>query len=209
MFKNVNSKTPVEVKVMIPLIVLYLIILTVSIIPIPNMILAVITTFITLIAYFLIKSLLNAEKLIIKQQKKKLNTFHEMFVRLSEENKKLSGELEQTFHDFDKHVMSSKTDLFGRITYASKALQRVSGYTEEEMVGNPQNMLRHPEMDAATFEELWSVIQNDGIWSGKIKNKTKTGNYYCINAIISPIYDYNNNKIGYSAITQDVTLKEV
>lgn len=163
---------------------------------------------ITIVIYSFITYIINAEEVIIHEHKKKLNHFQELFVNLSEENKKLSGELEQQFTDFDTYVISSKTDLFGRITYVSKALSDISGYTKKEMIGKPHSIVRHSDMPKEAFKDMWNTIEHDRIWSGEVKNKTKNGDHYWVKAIVSPIYDSDWNKIGYNSIRQDITAEK-
>jgi len=164
-----------------------------------------IATISTVLIYLFINFILDSEEKVLKEHNKKLNDFHELFTNLSEENKKLTGELEHLFTDFDTYVISSKTDLFGRITYTSKALQKISGYTEEEMLGKPHNILRHHDMPASAFKNMWEVIEDDRIWSGEVKNLKKCGGFYWVRSIVSPIYDNTGGKIGYNSIRQDIT----
>ena len=108
----------------------------------------------------------------------------------------------------DQNVIFSKTDLKGIITHASEAFCKISGYTKEELIGNPHNMVRHPDMPMETFMYLWSVIPTGETWSGDIKNLKKDGSHYWVNATITPEYDYNGNHIGYLAIRKDIELQK-
>jgi len=196
-------------KIAIPLFFIYTIIVLTTMVPLPSYVLFGITTIVTILAYHFFKYIIEREEKIIHDYNKKLNDFHEIFINLSEENKKLTGELEVLFTDFDNYVISSKTDLFGRITYASKALLKISGYSEKEMVGKPHNILRHPDMPKEAFKQMWDTIEDGGIWSGEVKNKKKDGGFYWVRAIISPIYDSDGAKIGYNSIRQDITKEKI
>jgi len=201
----IQNKISKKTKVLIPLFLTYIILLLSTIMPLPSYILIGLASISTLLVYFFTEELLKSEQYIIEEREKELSTFLKMFADLSEENKKLSGELEQFFTDFDTYVISSKTDLFGRITYASKAFQKISGYTEEEMLGSSHNILRHPDMDSSVFKEMWETIEDGNIWTGDIKNLKKDGSFYWVRTIISPIIDIDGGKIGYNSIRQDIT----
>ena len=108
----------------------------------------------------------------------------------------------------DQNVIFSKTDLRGIITHASKAFCEISGYTKDELVGQPHNMVRHPDMPMETFMYLWSVIPTGETWSGDIKNLKKDGSHYWVNATITPEYDYEGNHIGYVAVRKDIELQK-
>jgi PAS domain S-box-containing protein len=114
-------------------------------------------------------------------------------------------ELEQLLQNFDENVIASNSDLDGVITYASKALSAISGYQNNELLGRPHSLLRHPDTPKETFEDLWQTIASGGTWKGEIKNRTKDGSFYWVDAIITPDYDAEGNHIGYSAIREDIT----
>lgn len=105
----------------------------------------------------------------------------------------------------DKNIITSSTDLAGRITYISEAFCNISGYSKEELLGKKHSIVKHSDMPSSLYEELWSTITKDKIWRGEIKNKIKDGDFYWVDATIYPIYDENNKKIGYTAIRVDIT----
>lgn len=108
----------------------------------------------------------------------------------------------------DQNIIVSKTDKEGFITYASQAFAKISGYTKEELIGRPQNIVRHPDTPKETFRELWQTISRGETWSGEFKNRTKQGGYYWVSMTISPTFDYEGRISGYMAIRQDVTDKK-
>jgi diguanylate cyclase (GGDEF)-like protein/PAS domain S-box-containing protein len=108
----------------------------------------------------------------------------------------------------DKNVLTSSTDLRGKITYASEAFCLLSQYTKEELVGANHNIIRHEEMTEDIFKDLWSTVSKGKVWKGEIKNKKKDGTFYWVESIISPDYDLYENIIGYTAIRTDITLKK-
>ncbi len=209
LLKYFQINTSKRAKILVPLFFIYGMLALTTMLPLPSYILVTIASVVTFLVYFFIDFILESEQKIIKEHQKELNDFHELFVNLSDENKKLTGELEHLFTDFDNYVISSKTDLFGRITYVSRALQKISGYTEEEMLGKPHNILRHPDMPASAFKDMWETIEDNRIWSGEVKNLKNDGGFYWVRAIVSPIYDTDGGKIGYNSIRQDITKEKV
>ena len=125
--------------------------------------------------------------------------------RLKDEVIKQNKEFAKLFNKFDENVIASTTNLRGIITYVSKAFCTISGYSQSELLGSPQNIVRHPETSSKLFKELWETIQSGQIWNGKLKNKNKDGSFYWVDAVIYPEYDENNLINGYSAVRQDIT----
>jgi diguanylate cyclase (GGDEF)-like protein/PAS domain S-box-containing protein len=107
----------------------------------------------------------------------------------------------------DQYVITSSTDLKGNITYVSEAFCQISGYTKQELIGKQQNIVRHPDMPASFFENLWKTIKENNSWEGEIKNLNKSGEFYWVKAHIAP--DFKDGvKVGYTAIRQDITDKK-
>jgi len=121
---------------------------------------------------------------------------------------KVRKDLEQYLGVIDEYVITSKTDLEGTITYASKAFEKISGYTSDELLGKSHNIIRHPDMNSDIFEDLWDTIVKQETWSGEIKNKRKDGSYYWVITKITPTYDFDGNHIGYTSVRQDITDKK-
>jgi len=93
----------------------------------------------------------------------------------------------------------STTDLHGNITYANTYFIDVSGYTEEELIGQPQNILRHPDMPATAFKDLWDTIKSGLPWRGLVKNRRKSGEYYWVMANVTPVIE-NGKAVGYMSV---------
>ncbi|NDI87601.1 methyl-accepting chemotaxis protein [Undibacterium crateris] len=96
-------------------------------------------------------------------------------------------------------VIVSKTDLFGNITYVNDDFLRISGFSESELLGYPQNTVRHPDMPHEAFADLWQTIKGGGVWVGIVKNKCKNGDFYWVEATITPIIA-NREIVGYASI---------
>jgi aerotaxis receptor len=90
----------------------------------------------------------------------------------------------------------SKTDIKGIITYTNTVFQKLAGYTKEELLNKPHNIVRHPDMPKEIFKNLWETILNGDKWQGIIKNLRKDGRYYWVEAYIEPI-KRNNIIIGF------------
>ena len=89
----------------------------------------------------------------------------------------------------------SKTDIKGNITEVNDIFCEISGYEREELIGQPHNIVRHPEMPSAAFEDLWKTIKNKEIWRGKVKNKSKNGDSYFVNTTVYPLIDVDSKEI--------------
>jgi aerotaxis receptor len=100
---------------------------------------------------------------------------------------------------FDGRSLISETDTKGIITYVNRKFSEMSGYSKEEAIGQPHNLLRHPDMPKAAFEEMWKVIKEGKIWEGYVKNLRKDGKFYWVIVHIVPKKDDAGNIIGYIA----------
>ncbi|HEX8964631.1 MAG TPA: Cache 3/Cache 2 fusion domain-containing protein [Rhodocyclaceae bacterium] len=99
----------------------------------------------------------------------------------------------------DDTLIVSKTDLKGRITYVNKGFLDVSGYTAEELIGEPHNVVRHPDMPPEAFADLWKVLQEGRPWVGYVKNRCKNGDYYWVEAHAAPIWE-GEQITGYMSV---------
>ncbi|EHH0795689.1 methyl-accepting chemotaxis protein [Vibrio vulnificus] len=93
----------------------------------------------------------------------------------------------------------STTNQQGVITYANEAFCEVAGYSIDELIGQNHNIVRHPEMPKAAFADLWSLLKQGEVWRGAVKNRTKSGGYYWVDAFVSPIYK-NGQLDGYQSV---------
>ncbi len=109
----------------------------------------------------------------------------------------------------DRFALISQTDTRGVIQYANPKFCEVSGYTLEELVGQPHNIVRHPDMPRETFKELWDTIKAGKIWQGEIKNRRKDGSHYWVLATVGPVRNEKGEIAHYLSIRVDITeLKE-
>ncbi|TGL46996.1 PAS domain S-box protein [Leptospira meyeri] len=104
--------------------------------------------------------------------------------------------------------ITSKTDLKGIITYVNEDFLRISGYTEKELIGQPHNLIRHPEMPNGAFQDLWDTIKAQHSWVGIVKNRCKNGDFYWVDANVSPIYE-DGKHFGYMSVRTKATKEQI
>jgi len=98
-----------------------------------------------------------------------------------------------------KKFIVSKTDIKGKITFVNKNFCKVSGYSEDELIGAPHNILRHPDMPSAIFYLVWKNLLSGRRISGIVKNLAKDGRYYWVIADFEPKFDTNGNITSLTA----------
>lgn len=126
-------------------------------------------------------------------------------VLLEVESGKLKSELESRVTALNAAALVSETDLFGTIIYSNEMFAKVSGYTVDEMVGQPHSIIRHPSTPKSTFKELWETIKQGKVYQGIWRNKRKDGSHYYVNATIAPVFDENHKIYKYIGIRYDIT----
>ena len=99
----------------------------------------------------------------------------------------------------DGRTIVSSTDLKGKINYANPYFIEVSGFTEDELMGAPQNIVRHPDMPAEAFADLWDTIRSGTPWTGMVKNRCKNGDFYWVLANVTPIIE-SGKPVGYLSV---------
>jgi PAS domain S-box-containing protein len=102
-------------------------------------------------------------------------------------------------YKFEGRAIVSETDLKGVITYANRKFCEISGYTKEELIGQPHNIIRHPDMPKKAFETMWQTIKQGSVWNGLVKNLRKDGLYYWVETTITPLTDETGAIIKYAA----------
>jgi len=148
----------------------------------------------------------------LKELNKKVYSTQEEIINI---NKNLTKIVEERTREGSKnlrilsrYVIFSKTDLKGIITEASDAFCKISGYSKDELIGKPHNILRHHDMPSEAFKEMWETIKKGTVWRGEVKNRLKDDGYYWVSANISPEFDKDKNIIGYMSIRQDITARK-
>ena len=99
----------------------------------------------------------------------------------------------------DGEYIVSRTDRRGIITYANPYFYEISGFSEAEIIGQPHNVVRHPDMPAEAFKDLWETLQAGKPWTGYVKNRCKNGDHYWVVANATPIWE-NGQITGYLSV---------
>ncbi|QPF73874.1 PAS domain-containing protein [Roseateles sp. DAIF2] len=102
----------------------------------------------------------------------------------------------------------STTDLKGRILHCNAAFVEVSGYTREELLGQPHNLIRHPDMPAEAFRDLWATIAAGKPWSGLVKNRRKNGDHYWVLANVTPLLD-GGRPVAYMSVRSEASRAQI
>lgn len=104
-------------------------------------------------------------------------------------------------------LIISRTDLNGVITYANETFAEISGYEIGELVGRPHNIVRHPDMPAAVFRELWETVNQKKQWTGIVKNLRKDRGFYWVRALVSGVYK-NGELVEYKSLRSPISYEE-
>jgi methyl-accepting chemotaxis protein len=99
----------------------------------------------------------------------------------------------------DSDSIVSITDTQGKITYINEDFKRISGFTEAELLGQPQNIVRHPDMPVEAFADFWATLKSGRPWVGYVKNRCKNGDYYWVKANATPMYE-RGQLTGYMSV---------
>lgn len=105
----------------------------------------------------------------------------------------------------DGQTLISYTNAKGQITRANDAFVKLSGFTREELIGQPHNIVRHPDMPSEAFRDLWDTIKKGRPWSGLVKNRCKNGDQYWVRAYASPLSDGS----GYVSVRVAPTRQDI
>ena len=108
----------------------------------------------------------------------------------------------------DGVTLVSTTDLQSHITYCNPAFIAVSGYDREELIGQPHNIVRHPDMPQEAFRDMWETLKGGQPWSALVKNRRKNGDHYWVVANATPIMD-NGQVTGYMSVRTKPTREQV
>ncbi|AGH94529.1 methyl-accepting chemotaxis protein [Pseudobdellovibrio exovorus] len=103
----------------------------------------------------------------------------------------------------------SEANLRGDITNINDKYVEVSKYSREELLGQPHNITRHPDMPKETFKEMWSTIGKGQMFRGVIKNRAKDGTPYYVDAVVAPIMGENGKPKKYLGVRYDITQAEL
>jgi PAS domain S-box-containing protein len=97
----------------------------------------------------------------------------------------------------DEELIVSKTDLKGHITYANQTFIQIAGFTEEELLGQPHSIIRHPDMPRCVFKLLWDTLEARKEIFAHVKNMSKNGDHYWVFAHVTPTLGASGQVTGY------------
>lgn len=106
------------------------------------------------------------------------------------------------------HTLVSTTDTKGRILYCNPMFIEVSGYSREELLGQPHNIVRHPDMPEEAYRDMWQTIASGKPWSAPVKNRRKNGAYYWVMANATPLME-DGRAVGYMSVRTEATREEI
>ncbi len=107
----------------------------------------------------------------------------------------------------EDELIISRTDLQGIITYVNETFAAISGYTSEELIGKPHNVIRHPDMPSAVFKDLWQTLQAGKKWGGYVKNMRSDTGFYWVYAEVSAVYK-EGELVEYKSIRTPIRSEE-
>ncbi|BDM24033.1 MULTISPECIES: PAS domain-containing methyl-accepting chemotaxis protein [Pseudomonas] len=102
----------------------------------------------------------------------------------------------------------STTNAKGVITYCNDAFIEISGFTRDELIGAPHNLVRHPDVPTAVFAHMWQTLKQGLPWMGIVKNRCKSGDHYWVNAYVTPIFE-NNQVVGFESVRVKPTAEQI
>ncbi|MDP1783895.1 MAG: ATP-binding protein, partial [Sulfuricurvum sp.] len=113
--------------------------------------------------------------------------------------------LEQYKNAIEESMIVSRTDEKGIITAVNPLFVKISGYSEEELIGKPHSIVRHPDTPIAVFKGMWRTIRRGKNWHGDMQNLTKDGKSYFVKNLICPIVDEDGKVLEYIGLREDIT----
>ena len=108
----------------------------------------------------------------------------------------------------DYAFLVSETDEKGNIVFANSHFCKMCEYSLDEMIGKPHNIIRHPDMPKTAFKSLWDTIKKGNIWTGYVKNATKTGGYYWVFATVYPFASCDGSN-SYLSCRRKASIEEI
>ncbi|KFZ36552.1 chemotaxis protein [Shewanella mangrovi] len=108
----------------------------------------------------------------------------------------------------DKDILLTTTDLRGNLKYANKAFCDVSEFSQDEIKGQPHNIVRHPDMPPLAFEMLWKRLKAGKPWMGIVKNRSRNGDHYWVNAYASPVME-NGEIHEFQSVRHSATREQI
>jgi aerotaxis receptor len=108
----------------------------------------------------------------------------------------------------DYAFLVSETDAKGIIKFANDDFCKIAEYAIDELIDQPHNMVRHPDMPSKAFKSLWDTVQSGNVWTGYVKNSTKSGGYYWVFATVYP-FESCDGSLGYLSCRRKASREEI
>jgi PAS domain S-box-containing protein len=105
-------------------------------------------------------------------------------------------------------ILISCTDVKGRINFANSRFYEIAEYERGELLNKPHNIIRHPDMPKTAFQDMWNVIDSGNLWVGIVKNRSKSGKYYWVKALVFPCYA-GKKIIGFISVRKKPSYREI
>jgi aerotaxis receptor len=105
-------------------------------------------------------------------------------------------------------MVVSTTDLKGRITHCNEVFIELSGYAKEELLGQPHNLVRHPDVPEEAFRDLWDTLEQGMPWTGVVKNRRKNGDHYWVVANVTPVME-GDRPVAYLSVRTEPTREQI
>jgi len=128
------------------------------------------------------------------------------FIKKVKAHDVMLNELNQLKDIANRSSIVSRTDIEGNITYVNEQFCTISEYSQDELLGKPHSIVRHPDMPSSHFKALWHTIKEEKKpWFGQLKNRTKSGSAYYVDCVINPVLDEYGEIKEYLAMRYDIT----
>ncbi|MEI7457540.1 MAG: response regulator [Nitrosomonadales bacterium] len=118
------------------------------------------------------------------------------------------AEITNQQHALNEHAIVSITDVKGNITYVNDKFIEISGYSADELIGKNHRMIKSGQHDQEFFRELWQTVANGRVWHGQVKNRTKKGGFYWVEATVVPVMDHEGKPYQYVSMRTDITAQK-
>ena len=109
----------------------------------------------------------------------------------------------------DTDFLVSQTDEKGKILFANDDFCKIAGYTIDELVGKPHSIVRHVDMPKTAFKDLWDTVSSGKIWTGYVKNATKSGGFYWVFATVFPNIACESGACGFLSCRRKPSADEI
>ncbi|QHT67719.1 PAS domain S-box protein [Rhodocytophaga rosea] len=144
----------------------------------------------------------------MKAQEEELRQNMEEVQATQDEMARKQIELDGQIAALNNAAIVSEVDLKGHILAVNDEFCRLAKYTREELIGQKQSIVRHPDMPGAVFDDLWATITKGKVWRGEVKNRAKDGSHYWVAATITPVLNENGRPVKYIGVRFDITAQK-